>query len=254
MTGDRDLLAFRQEYYEFFVSLFSKEPSGELLLDLSNGIRERTQAAGNLHALLAQGWDEIGRFLRETPSKQVAEAAADEYTRLFIGPHAPEVNPYESFYVAGRLLDRPLADLKIHLKRLGIEKQQGYSEPEDFLAFELEVMRWLIRKQTGAADSEEEKRWLRLQADFLKDHLLVWAPSCARDIEKARSASFYRGAATMLRGFLEVERTFMYEWGVEKVKSLEEARRAYGAIPPWKGPTFTMPGEEVDEPFTPKDK
>jgi len=238
MVGDRDLLAFRQAYYNLLVSLFWKEPTGELIRSLLDGISERIDAARNLEPLLAEGWQEIEQFLVQAPVEYAVEAVTDEYTRIFIGPHSPEVNPYESFYLTGCLLDRPLANLRTHLKAIGIEKQEGYTEPEDFLAFELEVMRWLISKQMGAMNPEEEKRWLRLQSDFLKEHLLVWAPACARDIETARGAMFYRGAAKVLGGFLGVERSLFHGWGVDRITSLEEARQHYATIPAWKGPTF----------------
>jgi len=246
MIGDRDLAAFRQRYYDLLVSLFWKEPAGELLLSLSDGIRERIDAAQNLHPLLAQGWEEMDHFLKETPSEQLVEAVADEYTRLFIGPHSTQVYPYESFYLTGNLLDRPLANLRTFLRAVGIEKQEGYVEPEDFVAFEMEVMRWLSSKQISAANPEEEKRWLEVQADFLKEHLLVWVPACAEDIEKAPGASFYRGAGMVLRGFLEVERNLFREWGLDKITSLEEARQRYRAIPAWRGPTFEVPDDLPD--------
>jgi TorA maturation chaperone TorD len=254
MIGERDILAFRQGYYSLLVRLFWKEPPGELLLSLSDGITERIDATRNLHPLLAEGWEEVRRFLSETPSEHLTEAVADEYTSLFIGPYDPKVDPYESFYLTGRMWDRPLAGLRTFLKAIGIEKQDGYAEPEDFLAFELEVMRWLIGKQGVAADSEEEKRWLRHQADFLKQHLLVWAPTCGQDIEKAKAAHFYRGTAMILRGFLEMERNLFLEWGLDKIASLEEVRRLYGAIPMWKGPTFEMPSDEPETPVPAKNK
>jgi TorA maturation chaperone TorD len=254
MIGDRDLLAFRQAYYNLLVSLFWKEPAGELIRSLSDGINERIDAARTLQPLLAEGWGEIERFLAQAPVEDVVEAITDEYSRIFIGPHSPEVNPYESFYLTGRLLDRPLANLRTHLKAIGIEKQEEYGEPEDFLAFELEVVRWLIGKQLGATDPEEEKRWLRLQSDFLRDHLLVWAPNCADDISGAKSARFYRGVAMILRGFLEVEHNLFRGLGLEKVTSLEEARKQHAAIPAWKGPTFDPTAKEPEVPWPPREK
>ena len=84
------------------------------------------------------------------------------------------------------------------------------------------------------------------QASFLKQHLLVWAPTCAQDIEKASGAKFYRGAAKVLRGFLEAECTLCSpEWGLDKVAPLEEVRRIYGAMPMWKGPTFDFSPDET---------
>lgn len=255
MIGDRELLAFRQGYYDLLSALLRSEPSAELLLTLSAGIQERTDAGRKLHPLLAEGWEEINRFLEETAPENLAELVADEYTRLFIGPHGLEVHPYESFYFTGRVFDRPLADLRTLLKALGIEKQDGYAEPEDFLAFELEVMRWLAAKQAGSANPENEKSWLQHQSDFLKQHLLIWAPACAQDIEKIKGAHFYRGTAKILRGFLELERSLFAEWGTDKVASLEEVRRRYGAIPMWRGPTFDFsPDETPKTPVSPREK
>jgi TorA maturation chaperone TorD len=237
MIGDRELSAFRQGYYALLVTLFWREPPGELLRRLYDGITERIDASRKLHALLGEGWELLNRFLTETPSDQWTGAVADEYVRLFIGPHGPRVTPYESYYFTGHLLDRPLAKLREELKTLGIEKTEEQAEPEDFLAFELEVMRWLIGKQMAAAQPEEEHSWLQRQSDFLKHHLLIWAPTCAQDMAAAEAACFYRGAANILRGFLELERSFFPEDALNQIASLQEVRRLYGASPMWKGPT-----------------
>jgi len=240
MIGDRDLLGFRQRYYELFVSLLWKEPTGELLAALTEGIEERIKGARNLHPLLGEGWEEIGRFLDGPAPERLDETVADEYTRLFIGPREPEVNPYESFYLTGRLLDRPLAVIRDFLKTVGIEKQEGYTEPEDFLAFELEVMRRLIHRQGAAADPDGEIRWLNVQATFLREHLLVWGPAAARDLAAARGAVFYRGVGRLLQGFLELEWDLFKSWGEEPIKSLDEARRSFARSGEWKGPLFDL--------------
>jgi TorA maturation chaperone TorD len=243
MIDDRDLLSFRHSYYEVLGALFRKEPSSELLRQLAGEIGALTQAARNLHPLLGAGWEAIERFVADTPPDQLAEDVAEEYVQLFIGPLTAAVNPYESFYLTGRLLDRPLANVRTFLRSTGIEKLQEYPEPEDFLAVELEVMRWLIGKQRAEADPREERQWIELQAEFLKEHLLIWGPACAKDIERAECAKFYRSAAKILQGFLALELSFFREWGLDKVSSLEEARQRHGAVPTWKGPTFDMSGE-----------
>ena len=252
MIGNRDLLAFRREYYELFVAFLRKEPSADQLLSISDGLSERIEASRGLHPLLAAGWEEVGRFLKATPAERLTESVADEYLRLFVGPHGPEINPYESFYYAGRLMDRPLANLRSQLKELGLGKQEAYPEPEDFLAFELDIMRWLIGKQDSSKSPEEEKHRLQQQAQFLRQHLLVWVPACAQDIEKAKGAGFYRGIAVLLRGFLEFERALFPELG--KVATLREIRELYGAMPGWRGPTVPVPGEDLGKSSTPKEK
>ena len=248
MIDDRELMSFRQSYYEVLGALFRREPSSELLHQLANGIAERTVAARSLHPLLGAGWKAIEHFLRDASPESLAETIADEYTRLFIGPHGPEVNPYESFYLTGRLLDRPLADVRAFLKSAGIEKLEEYPEPEDFLAFEMEVMRWLIGKQASATDPQEQTRFFRLQSDFLKEHLLVWGPACGRDIERAGGANFYRFAAKILQGFLALELSFLREWGLDTATTLDAARLRYAALRTWKGPTFDPSREKPEDP------
>lgn len=240
MVGDRDLLAFRQGYYDLFVSLLWKEPAGELLAALAPGIEERIRASRNLHPLLGEGWDEIRNVLAGKTTEQLAETVVEEYTRLFVGPREPEVNPYESFYLTGRLLDRPLVVLRNFLRSIGIEKQEGYSEPEDFLAFELEVMRQLLTRQGSASDPDAEVRWLNAQAAFLKQHLLVWGTAVARDLATAKGALFYRGVGKLLQGFLELERDLFRSWGPEELRSLDQARQSFTGAGDWKGPLFDL--------------
>jgi TorA maturation chaperone TorD len=243
MIDEHELLAFRGSYYELLGALFRREPGAELARRLAAGIGERISAARNVHPLIGEGWQELERFLRETPEADLPGMLADEYTRLFIGPHGPEINPYESFYITGRLLDRPLADVRKFFETAGIEKLQEYSEPEDFLAVELEVMRCLIQKQAAATDAEERSRLVRLQVNFLRDHLLVWAPACAQDIERAAGANFYLFAAKVLQGFLAVELDFFRERGLDNVPTLDRVRQRYGAFAAWKGPSFDPAGE-----------
>lgn len=248
MIDDRELLSFRQSYYEILGALLRREPSGDLLQQLATGIEERTVAARNLHPLLGTGWEEIEGFLKKAPAESLADTVADEYTRLFIGPHGPEVNPYESYYLTGRLLDRPLADVRTFLKSAGLEKLEEYPEPEDFLAFEMEVMRWLIEKQATAADAQDQARFFRLQSDFLKEHLLVWGPACGRDIERAEGANFYRFAAKILQGFLALELSFLRECGLDTATTLDAARLRYGTLRTWRGPTFDPTREKPGDP------
>jgi TorA maturation chaperone TorD len=252
MVGDRELFTFRLGYYELFVSLLWKEPAGELLAALANGMPERVKGARQLHPLLGQGWEEIGQFLTGMSPDRYAETVGEEYTKLFIGSPAPEVQPYESYYLTGHLMDRPLALIRALLKTIGIERQAEYPEPEDCLAFELEVMRRLIARQGSAKDPDSEVRWLNGQAVFLKEHLLVWGPAFCRDLSGAEGAGFYKAAATLLQGFLEMEREQFRRWGPGEVRSLEDVRQSFAGTGEWRGPLFdptveSGPTERVSE-------
>lgn len=235
MLNDVDTMVFRHAYYSLFVRLLWREPSVDVVAALQDDIGSRSAAADAVHTRMGQGWQVIRTFLAEQPY----EAVAEEFTTLFLGPFEPQVQPYESYYLTGHLFREPLVSLRGFLKQVGVEKQeQAFAEPEDVLAFELEVMRWLVAKQQAAAASNSV--WLAWQAQFLKQHLLVWGPSCVQDIEQAAAAYFYRGVAMLLGGFLDVERRLFQPSGIEPIASLDEARQRYGGRALWHGPTFEV--------------
>ena len=239
MLQDRDFIQFRQTYYRLFVQLLWKEPEAAFVGALRDDVQSRAEAAASVHPLMGSGWQVIDDYLVD---HQPGEVAA-EFSQLFLEPFAKVIRPYASYYLTGQFFTEPLKTWRGFLNQLGIEKPQGFTDPEDVLAFELDVMRWLIDKQSAAEDTD---RWLRLQVTCLKKHLLVWAPSCAADIEQAPQAAFYRGAAQLLRGFLEVERGLFRDWGLDRVATLAEARAHYGAGPAWHGPLFDAADEEVE--------
>lgn len=239
MIGDRDLLDFRLGYYRLLSELLAREPTPALLEAVGLHLPDRAEAARELRPALGEGWAQIGAFLRGRTPLEAAEAAADEFTRLFVGPRRPPLHPYESYYLTGGLFDRPLAVVRTFLRQVGLEKEPGYAEPEDSLAVELGVVAHLLERQRRAADPDAEAASVNLQAAFLKRHLLVWGPRCAEDLERAEGADFYRGVGSLLRGFLDLELALVRDWGPEPVRTLEEARAATGTGA-WRGPLFDL--------------
>ncbi|MGH7399298.1 MAG: TorD/DmsD family molecular chaperone [Candidatus Rokuibacteriota bacterium] len=236
MIGDPDLLAFRRGYYELLTGLFAREPGPQVLRSLGEGIEARAEAAATLHPLLGRGWSEIARYLRDPSGEEIPEPAADEFTRLFIGPFGGEIQPYESYYLTGRVFERPLAAVRAFLREAGLEREGGAPEPEDWLAFELDVMRRLIVRQAAAGDPDGQMASATMQAAFLKRHLLVWVPTFAEHLSQVQNARLYRGVGLLLAGFLALELMLVKDWGPEEVRSLEERRQAYAGRGAWKGP------------------
>ena len=244
MKGDRELANLRQKFYGMFVKLFWKEPDTEFLLSLLDGIAERVRGSARSSPLMSEGWKDIRSYLE----KKGADEVEYEFVQLFLGPHQPDILPYESYYLSGRVFQAPLAAVRGFMKEVGIEKKEGQlPEPEDTLGFELEIMNWMISKQTHSEDSYNEEKWIDLQARFLKEHLLVWGPECAQDIEAAPHAVFYKGTGKLLRGFLEFEKQLFHDLGPEKIESLETLRKRYGSRKEWKGPLFeAVPEKKAD--------
>jgi TorA maturation chaperone TorD len=102
-----------QEY-----ALLSRSPDGQLIGRLAR-LRGDASPLGLAHAALG-----------EAAVRASIERVGREYFDLFIGLGRGELLPYASYYLTGFLHDRPLARLRQDLRRLGIERIEGQSEPE----------------------------------------------------------------------------------------------------------------------------
>lgn len=144
----------------------------------------------------------IGTAMSELAAKarsaDVARAR-DEYHALFIGLGRGELLPYASWYLTGFLYERPLADLRDDLARLGITRAEGNREPEDHIASVLEVMAGLVEGRFGDGQ-------LASQKVFFERHIDPWGLRFFADLERATSADLYRPVARLGRALLEIER------------------------------------------------
>jgi len=122
-----------------------------------------------------------------------------EHFDLFIGVGRGELLPYGSYYLAGFLYEKPLAQLRADMRRLGIARAEGVLEPEDHIAAVMEMMSGLI---TGAFGDGAD---LAAQRQFFAVHLGSWAPRFFEDLENAKAAGFYRSVGRTGRQFLAIE-------------------------------------------------
>ena len=135
--------------------------------------------------------------LAEAAATLDAAAIEREHFALFTGLGGGELMPYASYYLTGFVHERPLADVRTDLHRLGLVRTEGLSEPEDHLAFLCEVMAALIRGVCGTPEITEER--------FFARHLQPWAGRCFADIESAEAARFYRPAGQLGRLLIDIE-------------------------------------------------
>ncbi len=128
------------------------------------------------------------------------ETATEEFSALFFGMGAGgELLPYGSYYRTGMVYDKPLADLRGDLARLGVGAKAETTEPEDHIAFMCEVMHGLIAGTFGAAQT------LDVQRDFFLAHIEPWSARFFADLEKAKSARLYAPVGTIGRLFMAIE-------------------------------------------------
>lgn len=120
-----------------------------------------------------------------------------EFHDLFVGLGRGELLPFASYYLTGFLHERPLAELRGDLLRLGLERAAGIAEPEDHIGSECEVYAGLL---SGSFDGGAEEA----EAFFTK-HLGTWAGRFFADLEKAEAARFYRAVGMIGRVAVEIE-------------------------------------------------
>jgi TorA maturation chaperone TorD len=124
------------------------------------------------------------------------EAAEREHFALFIGVGRGELLPYASYYRTGFLHERPLAELRGDLARLGIARRAGVPDPEDHIAFLCETYAGLLDGSLGAREAA---------AAFFARHMQPWAGRFFADLEAAEAARFYRAVGALGRLAMEIE-------------------------------------------------
>ncbi|MDP6399278.1 MAG: molecular chaperone TorD family protein [Arenicellales bacterium] len=128
------------------------------------------------------------------------EELAHEYHALFVGLGRGELLPYGSVYLTGFLQEKPLADLRADLQRLGFEVTDSTHEPEDHAGALCEVMGIM-------AGSPDEFSHETQKAVFSK-HLGSWMTEFFDDLIKAREGGFYRAVGEFGRAFIAIEKQY----------------------------------------------
>ncbi len=150
--------------------------------------------------LLPHGPGELGEAyaaLGVAAAATTPDAVEREFFDLFIGVGRGELLPYASYYLTGFLHERPLADLRGDLLRIGVEKAEGIAEPEDHMAFVCEVMAGLIAGAFGTQPDQAN--------EFFTRHMRPWAGRFFADLEKAEMGGFYRAVGRLGRTAIEIE-------------------------------------------------
>lgn len=127
------------------------------------------------------------------------QALSREHHDLFIGVGRGELIPFASVYLTGFLNEKPLADLRRDLARLGFERPENVKEPEDHIAALCDVMSHLIE---GAATGEFD---IYDQDQFFSAHVKPWAEKFFADLESAKTAEAYRHVGRIGRIFMGIE-------------------------------------------------
>lgn len=181
--------ALRARFYGWLAFVLGAAPSPDILDSLRSLQGDETEIGRALGTLAA------------VAARTTSEAAEEEYNALFVGAgQGGELFSYKSYYLTGFLYEKPLAELRADMAKLGIESSGATKEPEDHIATLCEMMHGLITGAFGGTPAD-----LETQRRFFADHLACWAPDLFRDLEAASSSRLYAPVGTVGRVFMGIE-------------------------------------------------
>jgi TorA maturation chaperone TorD len=175
----------RAQEYALLATVLSRAPDRALLASLAQ-LPGDPSPLGVAHAAVAEA-------ARNADAADVER----EYFALFTGVGRGELLPYGSYYLSGFLHDRPLARLRDDLAKLSLERTASQAEPEDHAAILCEVMSGVVNGRFPAAPGSD-----RL---LFEKHLAPWIGRFFADLERAKSAEFYRAVGALGRAFIDIE-------------------------------------------------
>ena len=183
----------RAEIYALLGNLFYQPPTAELLESIAT-----TKTICN--DVLVSGFCGAWHALQQTAASADAEAVKDEFDTAFIGTGRQPVMLYGSFYLAGFLNEKPLAQLRDELTKMGLARSGDSHETEDHISALCDVMRFLI-----AGDHDTPPAALVVQRDFFVRHIKSWNTQLCAAVIAATQTHFYKHVAQFMREFFAIE-------------------------------------------------
>ena len=190
VIGEEDQV--RADFYALLANLFYRAPDDRLL----QAIMIAPEPVAENDRALADAWS----ALATSSGVVTADALGEEFETLFIGVGRAPVMLYGSFYQAGFLNEKPLADLRTDLARMGFARDGGARETEDHLAALCDVMRAMILGDVANVPASLDE-----QKGFFLKHLQPWVIGCCDATIKNDNSNYYKRVAAFAKAFFVIE-------------------------------------------------
>lgn len=201
--------AGRAAYYRMLGELYFRELTQEQVDHLAG--MDFAGMAGD-DALIAEGYDDMRRYLRHANSG-TRQALACDYAHTFLAAGNYETfaaTPYESVFTSE--LGLMMQDARDEVYKMycaqHIQPQADLHMPEDHLAFEFEFLATVIERTNAALLADDLDRACALAetvASFHRLHQLNWVDDLCDAVLDVAETRFYRGVAKVTRGFVHME-------------------------------------------------
>ena len=182
----------RADFYALLANLFYRAPDERLL----QAIMIAPEPVAEHDRALADAW----AALAAASGVVTADAVSEEFATLFVGVGRAPVMLYGSFYQAGFMNEKPLAELRTDLASMGFARDGAVRETEDHLAALCDVMRAMILGGVANAPATLDE-----QRSFFSKHLQPWALDCCDATTKNENSNYYRRVAALAKAFFRIE-------------------------------------------------
>ncbi|SEA74916.1 chaperone TorD involved in molybdoenzyme TorA maturation [Desulfuromusa kysingii] len=159
--------------------------------------------AANSHEI-QHSYNQLRSLVKELPEAEDLDQLEFSFNRLFIGPKALVAPPYASVYLEKDelVMGTTTLDARDLYSSLGLSFPSQGTFPDDHISLEIDACLHLRQLQTQSQD----QNITALYQQFLRDHLLVWAPKFATRIASAENGSeTIQATADLLIDWLEQE-------------------------------------------------
>lgn len=182
----------------FFYGTFSLEELDEGIQSLIDYIELLGEAGKALISSAGRYCDIVEQIVIEDRDR-----LEFEYNRLFVGPGRLIAPPYESVYRTSDhlVMGETTLDAKKAYREIGLYARNAGREPEDHIAIELEYLEEIQKKclvSLELADNVEVVRMVRLERDFLENHLMRWVPEFCQRITEGTRLNLFSAMADVL--------------------------------------------------------
>ena len=204
------LTNIRSTIYGFLAAIYRQEVSSDLLQQIKDP---------RFLGVFNQLGIELNNGFFEKPEKELLDALAMEYARLFLGP-GKHISPHESVHHKrddgqwGQLWGASTAEVKKIIESAGLEYKTEYTGIPDHISVELEFMQQVVIREEQAWQ-ENDRETARLcqenEKEFVDQHLSGWIPDFCEKVVTEADLPFYREMAKLTRTFIEFEKQELNE-------------------------------------------
>lgn len=212
-----ETLSARAQFYRMLASLYFRPITAEELDAMAaQDFSELREGADE--SLMAEGYDDMFRYLRKRNTGSRQELACD-FTQVFSGAevlNGRQGMPYESLFrdKSGLLMQGPRNEVYHTFREASVEIRDGLDLPEDHLSFEFEFMALLCDRAAAARKANDAEGFdtnLHTQQKFFDMHIASWFDDLYDIAMQMVQTRFYRGVLKVTKGFIEEEPEVMAE-------------------------------------------